>query len=301
MQSIKSRLFYFVVRHRRSQFRKLQLPLAEARALNEQNSDRMFPMPPGVLTEAVRLDGLPGEWLRPVAKGTNAILLYLHGGAYVGGSIRTHRALAAKLALAAGTATFIFDYRLAPEHPFPAAVDDASAIYTALLSAHPGTPIAVVGDSAGGGLAMALALRIRDRGSLAPSALALLSPWTDLTLGNSTHQTKGSVDPYFPDSTALKLSAKAYSSGRDLKTPLISPQFADLNKLPPTLIHVGELEALLDDSRILAQKMSEQGSSVELKVYSGMWHVWQIFAGRFREADQSVREVGEFLRTHLER
>ena len=109
------------------------------------------------------------------------------------------------------------------------------------------------------------------------------------------------MDPYFPDRTALKLSAKAYSSGSDLKTPLISPQFADLHKLPPTLIHVGELEALLDDSRILAQKMSEQGSSVELKVYSGMWHVWQIFAGRFREADQSVREVGEFLRTHLGR
>ena len=108
---------------------------------------------------------------------------------------------------------------------------------------------------------MALALRIRDEGILAPVALALLSPWTDLTLGNPTHLIKASVDPYFPDATALKLAAQAYSSGRDLKTPSISPQFADLSKLPPTLIYVGELEALLDDSRILAQKMSEQGSS----------------------------------------
>lgn len=299
MQSIKSRLFYYVIRRKIAQFRKLGLSLVESRELRDRESIRAYKMPKGILSEEVLIQGIRGEWLRPVAARHGGILLYLHGGAYVTCSIKTHRALAANLALAAETVTFIIDYRLAPEHPFPAAVDDAYAVYTAIQLAHPKTPIAVAGDSAGGGLTMALAMRIRDEELHAPAALALLSPWTDLTLGNLTHNAKASVDPFFPDTNVLSEAANAYAGGRDLKTPLISPLFADLSRLPPTLIHVGEREVLLDDSRILAHRMTAQGSSAELKVYSGMWHVWQAFAGQFCEADQSVSEIGEFLRTHL--
>jgi epsilon-lactone hydrolase len=301
MQSLKSRFYYFAIKRKLAQLRKLNLPLPQARALGDQNSARMFKMPQGILTEAASMAGLQGQWLRPEAKRTQGLLLYLHGGAYVQGSVKTSRAMAARLALSCETSTFIVDYRLAPEHPFPAALDDATAVYGALQNAHPGRPIAIAGDSAGGGLTMATALRIRDEGLVAPAALALLSPWTDLTLSNATHKTRAAVDPFFPDGSGLSLAAKAYAWGRDLKTPLISPQFADLSRLPPTLIHAGDLEALLDDARLLAQGMLAQGCQAELKVYPGMWHVWQAFGGRFSEADQSLVELGAFLKTRLEK
>lgn len=300
MQSLKSRLYYFAIKRKLAQLRKLGLPLPQARALGDQNSARIFKMPQGILTDAASMAEIQGEWLRPAAKRTQGLLLYLHGGAYVQGSVKTSRAMAARLALASQTATFIVDYRLAPEHPFPAALDDAIAVYGALQKAHPGRPIAIAGDSAGGGLTVATAMRIRDQGLVAPAALALLSPWTDLTLSNATHKTRAAVDPFFPDGSALSLAAKAYAWGRNLKTPLISPQFADLSRLPPTLIHVGDLEALLDDSRMLAEGILTQGGKAELKVYPGMWHVWQAFGGRFREADQSLAEIGAFLRARLE-
>ena len=297
--SFKSRIYYHVLKRRLAKFRALNLPLTKARALRDRDSSRVFKMPSGIRCEAVRIAGLSGEWLRPVAAQGSDLLMYLHGGAYVQGSINTHRALASRLALASASSAFIFDYRLAPEHPYPAALDDAYSIYTALRSAHLGVPIAIVGDSAGGGLALALALRIRHEALEAPVALALLSPWTDLTLCSLTHKTKASVDPYFPDTKVLSDAARAYANGLDLKTPWMSPQFADLGGLPPTLIHVGEREALLDDSRILAQEMAAQGSPVRLKVFADMWHVWQVFGGLFREADESVLEIGDFLRAHL--
>jgi acetyl esterase/lipase len=177
---------------------------------------------------------------------------YLHGDAYVQGSVRTHRALAARLALASGADTFIVDYRLAPEHPFPAALDDAFAVYQCLQASHPIEPLAVAGDSAGGGLALALALRIKAEAAAMPAALALLSPWTDLT---------------------LRIAAAAYCAGVSPQDPRVSPQFADLSGLPPKLIRVGALDALLDDPRLLAQRIQAHGTEAQLAVYPGMWHV----------------------------
>ena len=263
--------------------------------MQEKAAPTMFKMPLGVSTERVEIRGLQGLWLRPDAQRSNGIVLYLHGGAYVQGSINTSRALAAKLALASRTSTLSLEYRLAPEQPYPAAVDDAFEAYCELLESHPGRPIALTGDSAGGGLSVALALRIRDAGLNLPVALALLSPWTDLTLSNATHTTLAKVDPFFQDTEPLSRAAMAYGMGRDLRLPYISPQFASFENFPPTLIHVGALEALLDDSRVLAQKMSDHGALVELKVYPGMWHVWQVFGGMFKEADHSIGELGAFL------
>jgi len=300
MRSLRSRIWYHLLRRKLAQQRALNLPLAEARALSDKNSARLFRIPAGISTESARIQGRDGEWLRPDGPCTAGLLLYLHGGAYVQGSVTTHRGLAARLALAARTPAFIVNYRLAPEHPFPAGLDDAAAVYRALQLSQPGKPIAIVGDSAGGGLTVATALRIRDQGGAAPAALALLSPWTDLTLGNATHQSKAAVDPFFPDSTALGLAAKAYASAHDLRLPLISPQFADLGGLPPTLIHVGDDEALLDDSRILAEKMIAQGTAAQIEVYPHMWHVWQALCGRFPEANHSVCAIGAFLKSHLE-
>jgi acetyl esterase/lipase len=259
----------------------------------------MFKMPLGISTERVEIRGLQGLWLRPDAQRSNGIVLYLHGGAYVQGSINTSRALAARLAHASQTSTLSLDYRLAPEHPYPAAIDDAFDVYCELLKIHPTTPVAITGDSAGGGLSLALMQRIREAGIRPPLALALLSPWTDLTLGNPTHTTRATVDPFFRNKELLSTAAQAYAQGQDLKIPFISPQFASFENFPPTLIHVGELEALLDDSRILAQRLSTGGALVELKIYPGMWHVWQVFGGMFKEADQSLFELGAFLNARL--
>lgn len=300
MASIRARITYHLLRRKLAQLRALKLPLPELRALGDRNSARLFKMPAGISTEPTTIAGRPGEWLRPAGPPQRGMLLYLHGGAYVQGSVKTTRAMAARLALASGTPTFIVDYRLAPEHPFPAALDDAVAVVAALRQAHPGQPLAIAGDSAGGGLTMATALRLRDAAQPAPAALALLSPWTDLTLGNATHESQAAADPFFPDRSVLRPAAQAYAAGRDLRTPLISPQFADLGGLPPTLIHVGEREVLLDDARLLADRMAAQGTEVELRVFPGMWHVWQAFGGRFREADRSIAALGAFLRQQLD-
>ena len=297
MPSLKSRFFYYAVKH---QLRKIALrggSLEQVRAARDKSSKRMFPAPPGVSVQPAQLGGCPGEWLRPTGAAANTVLLYLHGGAYITGSCHTHRGLAGHLAQSAGLDCFLLDYRLAPEHPFPAAVEDAQAAYLALHNQDPARTIVLAGDSAGGGLALALALRLRDAGHAAPGAMALLSPWTDLTLSLPTHQSKAAKDPFFPDSTTLSMAAQLYAASSDLTQPLVSPHFAALHGLPPTLIHVGEHEALLGDAQALAAKLQAAGTSVQLQEFQGMWHVWQIFAGRFAEADASVKQLGAFLRS----
>jgi len=297
LPSLKSRFFYYAVKR---QLRKLALrggSLEQVRAARDKASKRMFPAPAGVQVQATHLGGCPGEWLRPAGATAHSVLLYLHGGAYVTGSCHTHRGLAGHLAQAAGMDCFLLDYRLAPEHPFPAAVEDAHAVYLALHQQNPARTIVLAGDSAGGGLALALALRLRDAGHAAPGAMALLSPWTDLTLSLPTHQSKAAVDPFFPDTSTLSMAAQLYVGSSDLAAALASPHFAALHGLPRTLIHVGEHEALLGDAQALAAKLQAAGTPVQLREFQGMWHVWQIFAGRFAEADASVRQLGAFLRS----
>ena len=295
--SIKARLVYHLFKRKLAKFRALKLPLPQVRAWREQEAERRFKLPAGITAEAVQIAGVAGEWLHPPGPRSSGQLLYLHGGAYIQGSVKTHRALAARLALASGSSCLIIDYRLAPEHPFPAALDDALAVCTALRSMRPDAALAVAGDSAGAGLALALALRLRDEGRPNVSALALMSPWTDLTLSNETHRTLAAVDPFFPTTEPLRFAAAAYAGATDLRHPWLSPQFADLNGLPPTLIHVGDREALLDDARLLHERMP--GDTAQLKIHPGLWHVWQSFGGMIREADESIGELGAFLRQRL--
>jgi acetyl esterase/lipase len=259
-------------------------------------ASRVMKMPRGVVSEEATVGGLQGEWHRPTSGDAGSILLYLHGGAYVLGSFKTHRALCANLAAASGFSTYVVNYRLAPENPFPAAVEDAVTVFKALREEFPQASIAIAGDSAGGGLALALTLSLHEQGLPAPIALVLLSPWTDLSLGNGTHITKANVDPFFPNTGVLQGAALAYAGKYPLTHSLISPQFARIEGLPKTLIHVGELEALLDDSLLIASRIQESGAEVAIKVFPRMWHVWQAFAGQFREADESIEELGEFLR-----
>jgi epsilon-lactone hydrolase len=253
----------------------------------------LYPTPGDVVVEHVDLDGLAADLLVPGGVSRDRGVLYLHGGAYVAYSSRTHRELAARIARAAGCVALVPDYRLAPEHPHPAAVEDAVAAYQ-WLSAR--GPVAVAGDSAGGGLALALALRLRGAGATPPRALALLSPWTDLTL--SSDSVERVVDDVLLDVDRVRASARHYAAGTDLTDPELSPVHGDLRGLPPMHVEVGTAEILLDDSVRLADAARRAGVDVTLEVGQDLPHVFQAFATT-PEARASTDRVGAFLRRHL--
>lgn len=251
--------------------------------------------PRGLNVEPARPGGIPGKRATPVAAGDHHIL-YLHGGAYISGGSRSHVPIAGQLANAAGATAWLIDYRLAPEFPYPAAVDDALAAYRGLLDMKiPAAKIAIAGDSAGGGLSLATTLAIRDAGLPLPAALALLSPWTDLTLSGESMQSKIAVDPMLGP-LWLEWAAGMYAEGTLRTAPGVSPLFADLGGFPPLLVHVGSDEVLLDDSTFLARRAADAGVDVTLRVFDGLWHVFQAQAGMIDEADESVREIGNFIR-----
>jgi monoterpene epsilon-lactone hydrolase len=274
------------------------LTIAERRAQYER-AERVFPTPPDVAIERVTVPDRPAEWLRPPGARTDAAVLYLHGGGYVIGSPRSHRHLAAAIARAAGTTGLLVDYRLAPEHPFPAALEDAVAAYQWLLGGGlaPGR-VVVAGDSAGGGLTVALLLALRDRGLSRPAAGVCISPWVDLTCSGATFATKAAVDPIVTRQSTTAM-AQAYAGAHDPKAPLLSPLYADLRGLPPLLVQVGSDEVLLDDALGLGERARAAGMDVTVQEWPAMIHVWHWFLPMLAEADQAIGVIGEFVRARL--
>ena len=257
--------------------------------------------PDGVVVGSDTLGGRPAEWLVPDGAGRERVVLYFHGGGYSAGSLDSHREFAGRLALASGVALVALDYRLAPEDPFPAALDDALAAYADLLDRGiaPGS-IALAGDSAGGGLVVATLLSIRDSGLPRPAAAVCLSPWVDLTQTSPSCADTETVDPVLCTDD-LVLMAEAYLGDTEATNPLASPLFAaDLSGLPPLLVEVGEDEVLLDDAASLAGRVGATGSDVTLNIWPEMVHVFQVFPGSIvPEADESIAGIGEFLASHL--
>ncbi|MBG6099407.1 alpha/beta hydrolase [Nocardioides luteus] len=267
----------------------------EARAGFDAGQTR--PLPDEARARAVTIGGIPGlELYRDATEGT---LLYLHGGGYVVGSARTGASLADGLAGRAGLRAISIDYRLAPEAPYPAAVEDGLAAYRGLLDAgvEPDR-LVLAGDSAGGGLTMATLLAARSAGLPQPAAAVLFSPWTDLTLSGATIETKLDADPLF-DRAALEWFARRYLGSADPTDPLISPAFADLAGLPPLLIQVGSHEVLLDDSLRLAARAAEADVEVILEVGAELPHVFQNQAGSLDEADAALDRASRFLSERL--
>lgn len=274
------------------------LPLEERRAAMEAGAAAM-PLPPDTAFEDVDARGVPCEWVTATGASRDNTLVYLHGGAYVGCSPRTHRRLTAALSHATGMRVLVPDYRLAPEHPFPAAVEDAVAVYRWLLDAGAAPEqLAISGDSAGGGLTIALLVSARDAGLPMPAAAVAISPWADMELQTESMSSKADVDPMLTPER-LKLNAERYLAGHDPRDPLASPIHADLSGLPPLLIHVGGREVLLDDARNLAEKAQADGVDVTLDVQDEMVHVWHVLTGLAPEGDRGVREVADFVRSHL--
>lgn len=267
----------------------------EMRAGMEATSG-ILPVPDDVETEPVDAGGVPGEWVTVPESSPERTLLYLHGGGYCIGSLRTHRGLVAAIARAAGCRALSVDYRLAPEHPFPAAVDDALAAWRFLLGqgCEPARS-SIAGDSAGGGLTVATLVAARDAGEALPAAAACLSPWVDLEGTGASMTTKADADPMLQRDGLLRM-ARAYLGEAPARTPLAAPLHADLAALPPMLIQVGTSEILLDDSTRLAARARSRGVDVSLEVWEEMIHVFQAFMAMLPEAREAVSQIGEFLR-----
>lgn len=298
MLSLRSRVFYLYLKYNSSRANQ-QATLQQRRAMLEEGA-RNLPMPPDVEVQTTTVGHLTAEWLRPSGALDGRAILYLHGGAYTMGSCATHRALASRIAIASQTPALLFEFRLAPEYPFPAALEDGLAVYRWLIkSGIPTQKMVIAGDSSGGGLAIALSVFLRDDELPPPAAIACLSPWADLGLTGESLATRARVDPICSLAES-QFHAACYIGDHDADSPLISPIYADLRGLPPLLIQVGDREILLSDAVRLAERARQHGVSTELEVWDGMWHVWHLFAKYVPEGQQAIIKVGAFIRQHLD-
>ena len=244
----------------------------------------------------VNAGGVPAEWISTPGAANDRVVLYLHGGGYVLGSVNTHREMLIRLSRAASARVLALNYRLAPEHPFPAAVEDAAAAYRWLLSQDvKPNRIVVAGDSAGGGLTVAALVAIREAKLPVPAAGVCLSPWVDLEGIGESMTSKAKIDPMVQKEGLLGM-ASLYLNGKDPRTPLAAPLYADLKGLPPLLIHVGEAETLLDDATRLTERAKAAGVKVNLEVWPEMVHVWHLFASVLPEGQQALEGIGKFVR-----
>jgi acetyl esterase/lipase len=251
-----------------------------------------------VRCEPVDAGGVPAEWITTPETVHERVIYYLHGGAYVEGSINTHREMISRLARAARARALAIDYRLAPENPFPAAVEDSTCAYRWLISngVDPAR-LAIAGDSAGGGLTLATLVALRDAGDPLPAAVVCLSPWVDLEMLGESMTSRAEMDPMIQRDSLL-VAARAYLGDAHARTPLAAPLYADLRGLPPLLIQVGTAETLLDDSTHLAERARAAGVEVIFEPWDDMFHVWQFCASILPEGQEAIDRIGEFVLKH---
>jgi acetyl esterase/lipase len=249
----------------------------------------------GVVCEPVEAGGVPAEWITPRGVDKDRVLLHFHGGGYVMGSAKIQRALTANIGLAGGCRALSVDYRLAPENPFPAALDDSLAAYRWLLKEGiDPAKIIIFGDSSGSGLGLALLVSLRDAGDPLPAGAVCFAPWTDLAMTGDSIHSKADVD-VVNDVDGMAINAKHYAGEYDLKDPRVSPLYADLTGLPPLFLQGGTEDVMLDDSTRFAKRARLAGVDVTLDVWPGMIHLFQIWAGFMPEANQAIARAGAFI------
>ena len=257
-----------------------------------------LPMDDDIETERVGVNGIPAEWISAPESQEDRVILYRDGGGYLFGSARTHRVMLAHMARAAKARVLALDYRLAPEIPFPAPVEDSVSAYRWLLAQGISAQKMVIGgDSAGGGLAVAAMVALRSVGEPLPAAGVCISAWTDMESTGDSHITNAESDPSVSKERLLKI-AKVYLAGKEPTAPLASPIHADLTGLPPLLLQVGSIEVLLDDSTLLKSRAKAAGVSVDMEVWDDMPHVWHHYAPILPEARKAIGRIGEFVLEH---
>lgn len=251
-------------------------------------------LPKNILSEEIDVNGMYAEWIRPDWPHVkNKVILYCHGGGYMTGSSTYARSITIKLAEASALDVFCFNYRLAPEHPYPAATEDAMTAWNYLMMLGYGAKdVIIAGDSAGGNLALSLTLKLKSEGRFLPGGLLLFSPWTDLTASGKSHTSKAAIDPILTSDYMQTVTAN-YAAGNDLKNPLISPLFGDYHNFPPVYIQVGTNEILYSDSELLYKRILAAHSPVRLEPFKGMWHVFQM--SPFKTAADAIEKSAEFI------
>lgn len=309
MPSLRSRLLLVLLRNRHIFKLRMQrqhidkdTSIERLRAKSERAAAAWGGAPKHVRIKPDRLNAIPTEWIIPVGSGhrndeqDTRTLLYFHGGGYVMGSLNSHRGVVAKFVRESGIRALHFDYRKAPEHPYPAALDDALAAYQGLLSRGvPNDHIVFLGDSAGGGLCLAALIALRDRSLPLPAAACALSPWTDLKGTGASYAREDDLAP----AGSWPVYAGHYAGTHALDTPLISPLYADLKGLPPLFLCVGDRESMADDSLRFAAKAQAAGVSVRLLVGKGLFHCYPIFSPLFPEAQEALRAICQYIETTL--
>jgi monoterpene epsilon-lactone hydrolase len=311
MPSLQSHFIYFILRNRHLLHFRLKreawdwnTSITAFRQSTEAGAARVGRLPEGILVTQLSVPGLPpglsAEWIRLSGSHNPGVIFYTHGGGYVSGSCTDHRAVVAKLVKGSGAAALLFEYRLAPEHPYPAAIEDTLTVYRWLLG-QPYEPsrVVIAGESAGGGLGLSAMLAMRDNGLPLPAAAVAISPWTDLTCNGESHRTKLNVC-ISPPGMAVVCS-KYYAGELDPALPLISPLFGDLAGLPPLLIYAGDYETMLDDSLRFAAQAGAAGVRVTLRVGKGMVHCYPLLAPLFPEASHALAEICTFINEYSDR
>jgi epsilon-lactone hydrolase len=260
----------------------------------------VWPVAEDVELAAVDVNGIPGEWSMAPGSDSSRVLMFFHGGGYCSGSIVSHRRLVTEAGRAAGVRTLAIGYRLAPEHPFPAAYDDALTAWRFLRDQNvPAAHIAIGGDSAGAGLTVALITRLRDAHEELPGCAWLISPWTDLTMSGSTVFTKDAIDPLIHKQYLNELADSYLAAGIDRKDPRVSPLYADLKGFPPALIQVGSAETLLDDATRFAATAGAADVRVTLEIWPHMIHAWPLWNAHLEPGRRALASAGAFIRANL--
>ncbi len=296
--SIQAELLRWALRLFKNRRARRPVPTATVRR-RLKRIERFVPRPPaGTLTTVIDASGVNAVRIAVDAARRDRCVLYFHGGAYTIGSAELLQDFTWRIGAAARACVLYFDYRLAPEHPFPAALEDAMKVYRWLARQFDPRRIAFVGDSAGGGLALATLYKLRDEGLALPAAAVAVSPWTDLALTGSSLKLNAAADPML-NVAILPALAKAYLGGADPRNHYASPLYGDASGLPPTLIHVGSDEILRDDAVRMAEKLRAAGCDVDIEVWPRMPHAWHLFARILPEGRHAIARIGSFLQQRL--
>lgn len=297
MPSIKYYLLRFYLKRLQKQRKATGDDLSQRRKTLESVA-RKFQLPPNTVVERVSANAVPAEWISFKGMKPKGVFFYLHGGAYNSGSLASHRHLVAALAHKCQCTALHIDYRLAPEHVFPAAIDDAVSAYV-WLAKKVDLPIIIAGDSAGGGMAVATMLKLKEEKKQLPKLAVLMAPWVNLQ-GNSTSLASLGKKDVILTKEVLESSAMMYAGDKRLLTnPYVSPLFGDLTGLPTTLVQVGTHDLLLGDGEDIANKLMDHGVTTTLSVWPKMLHIWQFFVGKLPEADRAIDEIAAFIQKEV--